>query len=414
MRCMKCGCNAPDGALYCPNCRNPLNVITDYDSLENLLADEVNDMLDNQHINDFGRKVYTSSDVHRWDEHKPVKETYDAENDYRSAELERERERERAAKARRRKEEQLRKKKQRQLITTLGICGVILVILVVLAISVFGKSYSSYMKKGEKAFGEEKYKKAIDYFEKAAEKKKTSAEPYIGIGNSYLKLDDLEKAEEAYFKGISVDEDSYKCYLALCEFYEEQGQLDKITDLFEECESEKVLRECSEYVPATPEISPEGGNYEDIVTVEITSDNGTIHYTLDNSVPTKESPVYEGPISIEEDGPAVVRAVCVNDKGIAGRSVKVEYTLNMPMVDGPSVSPAAGNYTDDIQITVSVPSGTKVYYTLDGSTPTTSSKEYTGPIDMPEGKSTFSCIAVTESGRESSVIRRQYNLITLE
>ena len=64
--------------------------------------------------------------------------------------------------------------------------------------------------------------------------------------------------------------------------------------------------------PKKPVFSQDAGFYEGSVTVEITTDqpNASLHYTLDSSTPTENSPEYTGPITITET--TVLRAVAVS------------------------------------------------------------------------------------------------------
>ena len=49
----------------------------------------------------------------------------------------------------------------------------------------------------------------------------------------------------------------------------------------------------------------------------------------------------------------------------------------------PTFSPAAGTYSEEQTVTISsATSGAAIYYTTNGSTPTTSSTVYTGPITV--------------------------------
>nr|WP_326185450.1 S-layer homology domain-containing protein [uncultured Oscillibacter sp.] len=82
----------------------------------------------------------------------------------------------------------------------------------------------------------------------------------------------------------------------------------------------------------------------------------------------------------------------------------------------PTFSPAAGMYSgDQLDITITAPSGMTVYYTTDGSDPTTSSTAYTGPFTIT-GTTTVKAIAVKENtsiGLDTiPVVTAKYSLYT--
>ena len=53
-------------------------------------------------------------------------------------------------------------------------------------------------------------------------------------------------------------------------------------------------------------------------------------------------------------------------------------------VDAPIFSKKPGFYDAGFDLTLSAPAGTTIYYTLDGSDPTTDSQKYTGPIAISD------------------------------
>lgn len=71
------------------------------------------------------------------------------------------------------------------------------------------------------------------------------------------------------------------------------------------------------------------------------------------------------------------------------------------------ISPATASYKESITVEVTTNKRANVYYTLDGSTPSTSSSIYKGPVTIETSK-TFKAIAVDMAGRASEVQERLY------
>lgn len=81
------------------------------------------------------------------------------------------------------------------------------------------------------------------------------------------------------------------------------------------------------------------------------------------------------------------------------------------MFDGnataPVISPAAGEYEGEQTITMTADEDCTIYYTTDGSTPTSASNEYTGAITISQS-TTIKAIAVDGDGNTSQVITAAY------
>ncbi len=75
----------------------------------------------------------------------------------------------------------------------------------------------------------------------------------------------------------------------------------------------------------------------------------------------------------------------------------------------PTFSPKAGRYTETQTVTISCETaGATIYYTLDGTTPTTSSTRYTQPLTISE-TTTVKAIAVSD-GEESATATAKYTI----
>jgi hypothetical protein len=86
-------------------------------------------------------------------------------------------------------------------------------------------------------------------------------------------------------------------------------------------------------------------------------------------------------------------------------------TKTPPPPAAPSFSPAPGSYSSAQSVTISdTTAGASIYYTTDGSTPTTSSTLYTGPISIAT-TTTLEAIA-NNSGGSSSVASATYTITT--
>ena len=78
----------------------------------------------------------------------------------------------------------------------------------------------------------------------------------------------------------------------------------------------------------TPEISVPTGEYDDTqyVTIKTATEGATIHYTVDGSMPTKSSPVYDGTFAVSST--ATVKAIAVKDEYITSAMATSTITVN--------------------------------------------------------------------------------------
>ncbi len=82
------------------------------------------------------------------------------------------------------------------------------------------------------------------------------------------------------------------------------------------------------------------------------------------------------------------------------------------IVATPAISPDSDGYLAGQQVTITTStSGATIYYTTDGSTPTTSSSKYTTPIALA-ADTTVKAYAVKESLTDSAVASKDYTIVT--
>ena len=151
---------------------------------------------------------------------------------------------------------------------------------------------------------------------------------------------------------------------------------------------------------AAPTFAPAAGTYTSTQSVTLSDSNtgATIYYTTDDSTPTTSSKVYSTPISVATTTP--INAIAVTIGYPASTVSSAVYTINLPAA-APTFTPTPGIYTSGQSVTIAdVTSGATIYYTTDGSTPTTSSKVYSTPISVA-ARTTVNAIA-TASGYSMS------------
>ena len=159
-----------------------------------------------------------------------------------------------------------------------------------------------------------------------------------------------------------------------------------------------------------PNFSPSGGTYLSPQTVTISDAvaGANLYYTTDGTVPTASSTLYTAPITISATQTlnAIAVAADFNNSGVASAT----YTI-APVAAAPTFSIAAGSYTSPQQVGLSdTVSGATIYYTTDGSTPTTKSSVYKGaPITVSKSV-TINALAVASGYVNSSVASATYSI----
>jgi hypothetical protein len=166
---------------------------------------------------------------------------------------------------------------------------------------------------------------------------------------------------------------------------------------------------------ATPTFSPAGGTYTSAQSVMLSdsTSGATIYYTTNGTTPTTSSTVYSGPISVSSTTTIEAMGVASGDTNSSVASAS--YTINPveQQVATPTFSPAGGTYTSAQSVTLSdSTSGSTIYYTTNGGTPTTSSTVYSSAIAVSSGTVTIEALAAKSGDNNSSVASATYTIST--
>ena len=372
MKCPNCGAEMKEDHLYCENCGEEIQIVPDFEpeieySIHKTLSGIVKDVLVDQ------------------DEKTEVDDR--------------------------------RNKKKKKIIL---ICCLVLGVLILSGISIYiirniqSKSVDYQLYRASAYFNAGDTTEAIFYYEKALELDNTNisimfilSELYKNNGNEKEYTDSLLNIIDSDYASQDEMETAYKKIIA---YYKSKEDYASINTLLKNSKEEEIRVMFQSYMAMTPEFSYQEGTYAAVIPLKLTaSTQGTIYYTMDGSIPDKNSLIYTTPIFLET-GEYTITAMFVNAYGIESEVVAKTYVIEVLKPSAPEVETYSGEYDSPVMIHVQVPSGCTVYYTTDGTVPTDQSIPYISPIPMPLGKSTFKFITYNEEGVAGDYTVREFDL----
>ena len=161
---------------------------------------------------------------------------------------------------------------------------------------------------------------------------------------------------------------------------------------------------------ATPTFSPAAGTFtsDQTITISDTTPGATIYYTTDGSTPATTSTKYTAPIAV--DATTTIKAIAAATGDNNSAVATATFTINLPAAATPTFTPVAGTYATTQSVTIAdATSGATIYYTTDGSAPTTSSTKYTTAISVAT-TTTINAIATASGYTTSSVGTATYTI----
>ena len=153
-----------------------------------------------------------------------------------------------------------------------------------------------------------------------------------------------------------------------------------------------------------PTITPNGGTFSNSVKVSLatTTAGAKIYYTTNGTTPSTSSTQYTGAFTLSNT--ATVKALAVasgyNKSSVASATFTKSTT---PTAATPTISPNGGSFSSSVKVSLATTTaGAKIYYTTNGTTPSTSSTQYTGAFTL-SNTATVKALAVASGYNKSSV-----------
>jgi len=162
---------------------------------------------------------------------------------------------------------------------------------------------------------------------------------------------------------------------------------------------------------ATPVFAPRAGSYSTSQSVSITDSTAgaTIYYTTNGVAPTTASSKYSGAIKV--DTTEILKAIAVDSGQIKSAVASASYVVE-PATATPTFLPEGGVYEAAQTVSISdATAGATIYYTTDGTGPTTSSPRYEGPIEVSATEK-LNAFAVATGHTRSPTFGRTYIIAT--
>lgn len=163
---------------------------------------------------------------------------------------------------------------------------------------------------------------------------------------------------------------------------------------------------------ATPIISPAAGSFATSTTITITDSTpkAKIYYTTNGATPTAQSTLYTRGFAVTAT--TTVKAVAAATGMATSPAASATFTLSVkPVTAAPSFSPAPGTFSAATSVTIAdKTSGAVIYYTTDGTVPTTKSPVYSRAITVSAGTMTIQAMAVAPNDAPSSVTKGSFTI----
>lgn len=390
MKCPKCGRDLAEGKLLCEYCGEEVTMVPEFDiELEAEIHKNLSNMVEDMSLHE--EEEYVEEFLEEDDDLKEHLRDYFLQDDKKNG------------------------KKGRILLPFFVIAvlavGLILVVIPYTTQSIQENSYEYQYNKAIECATNDHYDEAVIFLERALALEPSNIDGRFLLAKYYDKSGQSQSAILVLEELLGLEtERKEEIYDLLLKILENRQDYTKMGEVLRDCEIERIVSKYNKYASLEPIFNKEEGVYDELISITLKGNTeGFVYYTLDGSAPTKNSMVYESPILLES-GDYIIKALFVNMYGIESDVATKTYYISLSVPDEPDISLESGSYDGPQMIEIYHADDTKIFYTMDGTTPTEKSLRYTEPLEMPFGVSNFAIVAINEAGVHSEVIKRTFQM----
>ncbi len=313
-------------------------------------------------------------------------------------------------------ERQREQKRNKMIIAgVIAFVAVVVIGIIVAAIVIQKKNKGSYeynLEQGMKAYENMDYTTAKNHLNTAygtSEGKKNLDLMYT-LYDCYSRSNDTVMAEKVLQDMVAFDKYNEKALKALAQLYRDNSNGAALNELFKKYRDTNGEKYLQPYEVPKPTTSEKEGTFSEKVKIKLIAASGCdIYYTTDGSEPSITSSKFSEDIVIEQ-GTVTIKAVAVDSIGVISSVAEYKFKIDYTQPEGPVFDITDNEIDTDTVIHITnIGEGDKVYYTIDGTTPTDESTMYADGIQLEEGTHVVAAV-IYNNGGASKIVRQSYTV----
>ena len=147
----------------------------------------------------------------------------------------------------------------------------------------------------------------------------------IELANQFKAAGNYTKAEYTLSNAIA-DGGSAELYIALCKTYVEQDKLLDAVNMLNSIQDADIKQQLDAMRPDAPVADQEQGLYTSYISIGLSSNDGTVYYTVDGEYPSTDDIPYSESFSLPA-GETVIYALSVADNGLVSPLSTLNFTV---------------------------------------------------------------------------------------